>query len=301
VRDFLLQAVRIPLLRAEQEVGLAQLIEVGKHAQARIDAAKSMSVALHPVLRGQFAAAVRHGELARKYFVEANLLLAADRAMRYQGRGMELGDLIQEASIGLIRAVENFDYTLGYKFSTYATIVINSLILSGIANKARLIRLPVHIQTGSLHELAVARLHLSSESSHEPTVKEIAKYMGKDEETVEQLISYSRQPISLSLTDDDESDRTVEDYLASHDVGSDPQAAVNSMANADILRQAIAKLPALERYVIVREFGLLGNDAECLESISERTGRKLRVLKDAELRAIDQLKSDGVISHLLAD
>ncbi|CAA9254760.1 MAG: RNA polymerase sigma factor RpoD, partial [uncultured Blastococcus sp.] len=196
VRAYLKQIGKVALLNAEEEVDLAKRIEAGLYGSERLRQVEEEGQKISPQMRRDLNWIVRDGERAKNHLLEANLRLVVSLAKRYTGRGMAFLDLIQEGNLGLIRAVEKFDYTKGYKFSTYATWWIRQAITRAMADQARTIRIPVHM-VEQVNRMVRARRDLAATLGREPGVAEIAKAMGVPEFQVIELISYDREPVSL--------------------------------------------------------------------------------------------------------
>ena len=200
------------LLNAEEEVELAKRIEAGLYAAERLRQVDEDGEKLSPQLRRDLRWIVRDGERAKNHLLEANLRLVVSLAKRYTGRGMAFLDLIQEGNLGLIRAVEKFDYTKGYKFSTYATWWIRQAITRAMADQARTIRIPVHM-VEVINKLGRIQRELLQDLGREPTPEELAKEMDITPEKVLEIQQYAREPISLDQTIGDEGDCQLGDFI----------------------------------------------------------------------------------------
>ncbi len=205
VRAYLKQIGKVALLNAEEEVELAKRIEAGLYAAERMRRSLDAGEKVSPQLRRDLRWIVRDGERAKNHLLEANLRLVVSLAKRYTGRGMAFLDLIQEGNLGLIRAVEKFDYTKGYKFSTYATWWIRQAITRAMADQARTIRIPVHM-VEVINKLGRIQRELLQDLGREPTPEELAKEMDITPEKVLEIQQYAREPISLDQTIGDEGD-----------------------------------------------------------------------------------------------
>ncbi|WP_440899355.1 RNA polymerase sigma factor, partial [Actinosynnema sp.] len=212
VRAYLKQIGKVALLNAEEEVELAKRIEAGLYAAERLRRAEDESEKLTPQMRRDLRWIVRDGERAKNHLLEANLRLVVSLAKRYTGRGMAFLDLIQEGNLGLIRAVEKFDYTKGYKFSTYATWWIRQAITRAMADQARTIRIPVHM-VEVINKLGRIQRELLQDLGREPTPEELAKEMDITPEKVLEIQQYAREPISLDQTIGDEGDSQLGDFI----------------------------------------------------------------------------------------
>ncbi|MGH3763622.1 MAG: RNA polymerase sigma factor [Pseudonocardiaceae bacterium] len=265
VRVYLTRIGKVRLLSAEQEVGLATRIEAGLFAAERIRLAEDVAEKLSPQLRRDLHSIVRDGQRSKNHLLEANLRLVVSLAKRYTGRGMPFLDVIQEGNLGLIRAVEKFDYTKGYKFSTYATWWIRQAITRAMAEQARTIRIPVH-GVEMINKLRSLMRELLQDLGREPTLAELAREMDITPEKVLEIQQYAREPISLDQTVGDEGDARLGDFIV------DSQAAVA---------------------VDVASFGLLQDDLQfVLATLSEREAGIVRLrfgLTDGQPRTLDQV------------
>ncbi|HWO66385.1 MAG TPA: RNA polymerase sigma factor, partial [Umezawaea sp.] len=212
VRAYLKQIGKVALLNAEEEVELAKRIEAGLYAAERVRRAEDENEKLTPQMRRDLRWIVRDGERAKNHLLEANLRLVVSLAKRYTGRGMAFLDLIQEGNLGLIRAVEKFDYTKGYKFSTYATWWIRQAITRAMADQARTIRIPVHM-VEVINKLGRIQRELLQDLGREPTPEELAKEMDITPDKVLEIQQYAREPISLDQTIGDEGDSQLGDFI----------------------------------------------------------------------------------------
>src|SRR5436305_1574617 len=212
VRTYLKQIGKIALLNAEEEVQLAQRIEAGLFAAERLRKAEDGVEKLSFQLRRDLRWIVRDGERAKNHLLEANLRLVVSQAKRYTGRSMAFLDLIQEGNLGLIRAVEKFDYTKGYKFSTYATWWIRQAITRAMADQIRTIRIPVHMME-VIEKLGRIQRELLQDLGREPTLEELAKEMDVTPEKLLEIQQYAREPISLDETIGEDSDSRLGEFI----------------------------------------------------------------------------------------
>jgi RNA polymerase primary sigma factor len=212
VRTYLKQIGTVALLTAEEEVQLATRIEAGLYAAERVHRAEDDTGKLSPQLRRDLRWIVRDGQRAKNHRLEANLRLVVSLAKRYTGRGMPFLDLIQEGNVGLIRAVEKFDYSKGFKFSTYATWWIRQAITRAMADQARTIRIPVHM-TEVINKLGRIQRDLREDLGREPTPEELARQMDITPEKVLEIQYYAREPISLDQTLGDEGNSKLGDFM----------------------------------------------------------------------------------------
>jgi RNA polymerase primary sigma factor len=278
VRMYLFEIGRVPLLTAEEEVRLAQLMQRGRAERLRAERLK-----VPPVRRS-----IEEGEQAQRRLTEANLRLVVSVAKKYIGRGMSLLDLIQEGNIGLIRAVEKFDYTKGYHFSTYATWWIKQAIVRAIADQARTIRLPVHVAE-TLNRLIRISRRLLQDLGREPTSEEIAAQMEISAEKVHEIIKVSQEPVSLDMSVGEE------DAYFLGDVIEDPTAlAPAEVASHQLLKEQVAdvldSLTARERKVIELRFGFSDGRARTLEEVGKELQVTRERIRQIEAKALRKLR-----------
>ncbi|HWN35870.1 MAG TPA: RNA polymerase sigma factor, partial [Pseudonocardia sp.] len=271
VRAYLKQIGKVALLNAEEEVELAKRIEAGLYAAERVRKVPDESgKAASPQLRRDLNWIVRDGERAKNHLLEANLRLVVSLAKRYTGRGMAFLDLIQEGNLGLIRAVEKFDYTKGYKFSTYATWWIRQAITRAMADQARTIRIPVHM-VEVINKLGRIQRELLQDLGREPTPEELAKEMDITPEKVLEIQQYAREPISLDQTIGDEGDSQLGDFIED----SEAVVAVDAVSFTllqDQLQSVLATLSEREAGVVRLRFGLTDGQPRTLDEIGQVYG-----------------------------
>jgi RNA polymerase primary sigma factor len=288
VRVYLQQIGKIALLSAEEEVDLAQRIEAGLYAAERLHRAERSTENLPPQLRRDLRWIIRDGQRAKTHLLEANLRLVVSIAKRYTGLGMALLDLIQEGNLGLIRAVEKFDYTKGYKFSTYASWWIRQVITRAIADQVRTIRIPIHI-VEVINKLARVRRELLQDLGREPTCEEIAKKMEITPDKVRELQHYAREPISLDQTVGDQDDLPLGDLI------EDDQAvvavdAVSFILLQDQLRSVLATLPEREASIVRLRFGLTDGQPRTLDEISQIHHVTRERIRQLEMKTMAKLR-----------
>lgn len=290
--QYLRQIGATPLLDAEDEVRLAQRMEAGLRAMEELERAGSGDRAPARERRRALEAAVRDGQAAKDHMIRANLRLVVSMAKRHAHRGLPLLDVIQEGNLGLIRAVEKFDHTKGFKFSTYATWWIRQAIERGLATHARSVRLPVHV-VEQLQKLGKVERKLQLRLDREPTVEEVARESGIAEDKVIWLRRVGRQVISLDTPVDDTGDTVVGDLIPDTDVLQAPEVA-EFQALAEELREAIDTLAPREALILSLRYGLHDGRPRTLHEVAEHVGltrervRQLEKLSLAHLREREQ-------------
>jgi RNA polymerase primary sigma factor len=258
VRMYLKEIGKVPLLTAEEEVSLAKRIE-------------------------------RRDMDAKRKLIEANLRLVVSIAKRYVGRGMLFLDLIQEGNLGLIRAVEKFDYRKGYKFSTYATWWIRQAITRAIADQARTIRIPVHM-VETINKLIRVQRQLLQDVGREPTPEEIATEMGTTPQKVREILKISQEPVSLETPIGEEEDSQLGDFIEDEDATM-PVEAVSEIMQKEELSQVLGTLTHRERKVIELRFGLKGEHPRTLEEVGQKFGVTRERIRQIEAKTLAKLKS----------
>jgi len=294
VRAYLKQIGKVALLDAEQEVSLAKRIEAGLYAQHRLDemaraaAEGDKDAKLSPSLKRDLRAVARDGRKAKNHLLEANLRLVVSLAKRYTGRGMAFLDLIQEGNLGLIRAVEKFDYSKGYKFSTYATWWIRQAITRAMADQARTIRIPVHM-VEVINKLGRIQRELLQDLGREPTPLELAKEMDITEEKVLEIQQYAREPISLDQTIGDEGDSQLGDFIED----SEAVVAVDAVSFTllqDQLQDVLHTLSEREAGVVRLRFGLSDGMPRTLDEIGQVYGVTRERIRQIESKTMSKLR-----------
>ncbi|HET9141767.1 RNA polymerase sigma factor [Actinophytocola sp.] len=288
VRAYLKQIGKVALLNAEEEVELAKRIEAGLYAAERVRTAEDDGEKLQPQYRRDLKWIVRDGERAKNHLLEANLRLVVSLAKRYTGRGMAFLDLIQEGNLGLIRAVEKFDYTKGYKFSTYATWWIRQAITRAMADQARTIRIPVHM-VEVINKLGRIQRELLQDLGREPTPEELAKEMDISPEKVLEIQQYAREPISLDQTIGDEGDSQLGDFIED----SEAVVAVDAVSFTllqDQLQSVLATLSEREAGVVRLRFGLTDGQPRTLDEIGQVYGVTRERIRQIESKTMSKLR-----------
>nr|WP_205808831.1 RNA polymerase sigma factor [Micromonospora sp. HNM0581] len=288
VRAYLKQIGKVPLLNAEQEVELAKRIEAGLYAAERLRAAEEGEEKLVRDMQRDLLWISRDGERAKNHLLEANLRLVVSLAKRYTGRGMAFLDLIQEGNLGLIRAVEKFDYTKGYKFSTYATWWIRQAITRAMADQARTIRIPVHM-VEVINKLGRIQRELLQDLGREPTPEELAKEMDITPEKVLEIQQYAREPISLDQTIGDEGDSQLGDFIED----SEAVVAVDAVSFSllqDQLQQVLQTLSEREAGVVRLRFGLTDGQPRTLDEIGQVYGVTRERIRQIESKTMSKLR-----------
>ena len=284
VRMYLKEIGKVPLLTAEQEVTLAKRIEAGCYAGERIEVETALTTEECTSLR---AVAV-DGELAKKQLTEANLRLVVSIAKRYVGRGMVLLDLVQEGNLGLIRAVEKFDYTKGFKFSTYATWWIRQAITRAIADQARTIRIPVHMVETMNKVLRVQRQMLQ-ELGREPTVEEVAEKVELTPDRVREIQRISLEPVSLETPVGEEDDSSLGDFVEDQTAIAPATAAARALLT-EAIEEALEELNDRERQVVRLRFGLDDGQVRTLEEVGKEFGVTRERIRQIESKTLAKLR-----------
>ncbi len=288
VRAYLKQIGKVALLNAEEEVDLAKRIEAGLYAAERVRQADEQSEKLVLQVRRDLRWIVRDGERAKNHLLEANLRLVVSLAKRYTGRGMAFLDLIQEGNLGLIRAVEKFDYTKGYKFSTYATWWIRQAITRAMADQARTIRIPVHM-VEVINKLGRIQRELLQDLGREPTPEELAKEMDITPDKVLEIQQYAREPISLDQTIGDEGDSQLGDFIED----SEAVVAVDAVSFTllqDQLQSVLQTLSEREAGVVKLRFGLTDGQPRTLDEIGQVYGVTRERIRQIESKTMSKLR-----------
>ncbi len=288
VRAYLKQIGKVALLNAEEEVELAKRIEAGLYATQKMTELAEGGTKLPVQQRRDMQWICRDGERAKNHLLEANLRLVVSLAKRYTGRGMAFLDLIQEGNLGLIRAVEKFDYTKGYKFSTYATWWIRQAITRAMADQARTIRIPVHM-VEVINKLGRIQRELLQDLGREATPEELAKEMDITPEKVLEIQQYAREPISLDQTIGDEGDSQLGDFIED----SEAVVAVDAVSFTllqDQLQSVLETLSEREAGVVRLRFGLTDGQPRTLDEIGQVYGVTRERIRQIESKTMSKLR-----------
>jgi len=288
VRMYLKEIGKVPLLTAEQEVILAKAIDEGEAATAEIDKATDNGRKLSSTRLRELQRTERHGQLAKKKLIEANLRLVVSIAKRYVGRGMLFLDLIQEGNLGLIRAVEKFDYNKGFKFSTYATWWIRQAITRAIADQARTIRIPVHM-VETINKLIRIQRQLLQDLGREPTPEEIGREMEFSPEKVREILKVSQEPVSLETPIGEEEDSHLGDFIEDSDAVV-PVDAASFILLQEQLDSVLHTLSEREKKVIQLRFGLTDGHPRTLEEVGREFGVTRERIRQIESKTLSKLR-----------
>lgn len=295
VRVYLNGIGKTALLSAEDEVELAQQIEVGLYAEHLLVHSEE------PLTRAKkrdLKVLAREGKKARSHLLEANLRLVVSLAKRYTGRGMAFLDLIQEGNLGLIRAMEKFDYAKGFKFSTYATWWIRQAITRGMADQSRTIRLPVHL-VEQVNKLSRIKRELYQHLGREATNEELAEESGIDESKIEMLLRQSRDPVSLDMPVGADEEAPLGDFIEDAEAADAESAVVASLRHSDI-RSVLSTLEEREQDVIRLRYGLDDGVPRTLDQIGRRFGLSRERVRQIEREVMSKLR-DGERANRLRD
>ncbi len=284
VKDYLKQIGKVPLLNAEQEVELAKRIEAGLFAEEKLNSGARMST----TQRGDLEWIAEDGRRAKNHLLEANLRLVVSLAKRYTGRGMLFLDLIQEGNLGLIRAVEKFDYTKGYKFSTYATWWIRQAITRAMADQARTIRIPVHM-VEVINKLARVQRQMLQDLGREPTPEELAKELDMTPEKVVEVQKYGREPISLHTPLGEDGDSEFGDLIEDSEAIV-PADAVSFTLLQEQLDSVLDTLSEREAGVVKMRFGLTDGQPKTLDEIGKVYGVTRERIRQIESKTMSKLR-----------
>nr|WP_051106999.1 RNA polymerase sigma factor [Actinotignum schaalii] len=287
VKDYLKQIGKVPLLNAAEEVELAKRIEAGLYAQHLLNQGNLDKEKDHAYIR-ELRIIARDGKHAKNHLLEANLRLVVSLAKRYTGRGMLFLDLIQEGNLGLVRAVEKFDYAKGYKFSTYATWWIRQAITRAMADQARTIRIPVHM-VEVINKLARVQRQMLQELGREPTTEELAKELDMTEEKVVEVQKYGREPISLHTPLGEDGDSEFGDLIEDSEAVV-PADAVGFTLLQEQLHRVLDTLSEREAGVVSMRFGLTDGQPKTLDEIGKVYGVTRERIRQIESKTMSKLR-----------
>jgi RNA polymerase primary sigma factor len=285
VRAYLKEIGKVALLNAEQEVDLAKRIEAGLFAQRKLD---EHGDELPFALRSDLRRIAADGARAKNHLLEANLRLVVSLAKRYTGRGMAFLDLIQEGNLGLIRAVEKFDYTKGYKFSTYATWWIRQAITRAMADQSRTIRIPVHM-VEVINKVARVQRQLMIDLGREATPEELGRELDMEPEKVMEIQRYSREPVSLDQTVGDDGESLLGDFIED----ADAPAAFDVIVHDEMMRQIdrlLGTLPEREAKVVALRYGLTDGQPRTLDEVGRALGLTRERIRQIEAKTMAKLR-----------
>ena len=293
VRMYLKEIGKVPLLNPDEEIVLAQAMAAGAEAKARLDELQEQreageTPAVTPEEEAELRKAFKKGESAKQKLAEANLRLVVSIAKRYVGRGMLFLDLIQEGNLGLIKAVEKFDYEKGYKFSTYATWWIRQAITRAIADQARTIRIPVHM-VETINKLIRESRQLLQELGREPLPEEIAERMGISVERVREILKISQEPVSLETPIGEEEDSHLGDFIQDQNVPVPAEAAASNLLR-DQLNEVLDTLTEREQKVLRLRFGMDDGRARTLEEVGKEFQVTRERIRQIEAKALRRLR-----------
>ncbi len=288
VRMYLKEIGKVNLLTFEEEVELAQAMTAGTAAQEQLNELAQSGGEIPEELRRELEKTIKKGERARQRLAEANLRLVVSIAKRYVGRGMQFLDLIQEGNLGLIKAVEKFDYVKGFKFSTYATWWIRQAITRAIADQARTIRIPVHMVETINKVIRVSR-QLLQELGHDPTPEEIAEEMNMPAERVREILKIAQEPVSLETPIGEEEDSHLGDFIPDEDA-SEPAEAASFTLLKEQLVEVLSTLTPREEKVLKLRFGIEDGRTRTLEEVGKEFNVTRERIRQIEAKALRKLR-----------
>ena len=286
VRMYLKEIGKVPLLAPDEEIELAQKMSAGNLAKEQLEEAEEGS--LSPEDQAELKKLAKAGDAAKQKLAEANLRLVVSIAKRYVGRGMLFLDLIQEGNLGLIKAVEKFDYTKGYKFSTYATWWIRQAITRAIADQARTIRIPVHMVETINKVIRVSR-QLLQELGHDPSPEEIAEEMSMPVERVREILKIAQEPVSLETPIGEEEDSHLGDFIED-DTASEPSEAASFTLLKEQLVDVLSTLTPREEKVLKLRFGIEDGRTRTLEEVGKEFNVTRERIRQIEAKALRKLR-----------
>jgi RNA polymerase primary sigma factor len=293
VRSYLNEIGRTPLLTAEEEVDLAKRIEAGVYAAAKLNSHERLS----PKLRRELTLIAEDGQRAKAHMLEANLRLVVSVAKRYANRGMAFLDVVQEGNLGLIRAVEKFDYAKGYKFSTYAMWWIRQAITRALADQARTIRLPVHV-VEQLNKLARIERDMRQRLGRDATTEELAAELERTPEQIEEMLRNARQPVSLDNPVGEEDDTLLGDLIEDLEAPAATDA-LEYQAMTETLRKTLDTLEPREARVVALRYGIGDGRPRTLDEVGRELGLTRERIRQIEKDALAKLRDPSRADLLL--
>jgi len=288
VRMYLKEIGKVNLLTSEEEVELAQSMGAGAEAKDQLEELEKLGEEIPAEVRKELDLLIKKGERAKQRLAEANLRLVVSIAKRYVGRGMQFLDLIQEGNLGLIKAVEKFDYTKGYKFSTYATWWIRQAITRAIADQARTIRIPVHMVETINKVIRVSR-QLLQELGHDPSPEEIAEEMNMPVDRVREILKIAQEPVSLETPIGEEEDSHLGDFIPDEDA-SEPAEAASFTLLKEQLVDVLGTLTPREEKVLKLRFGIEDGRTRTLEEVGKEFNVTRERIRQIEAKALRKLR-----------
>ena len=288
VRMYLKEIGKVDLLTSEQEVSLAQTMVAGQEAESQMAELEEAGEEIPQEVRAELRKLISAGEKAKQDLAEANLRLVVSIAKRYVGRGMLFLDLIQEGNLGLIKAVEKFDYTKGYKFSTYATWWIRQAITRAIADQARTIRIPVHMVETINKVIRVSR-QLLQELGHDPSPEEISEEMNMPVDKVREILKIAQEPVSLETPIGEEEDSHLGDFIPDEDA-SEPSEAASFTLLKEQLVEVLSTLTPREEKVLKLRFGIEDGRTRTLEEVGKEFNVTRERIRQIEAKALRKLR-----------
>jgi len=292
IQNYLQEIGRVSLLNAAEEISLAERMERANAAAEQLASEEQLSLARRTALLADIAS----GQEARRHLIQANLRLVVSIAKKYIGRGLSLLDLIQEGNIGLMRAVEKFDYHKGNRFSTYATWWIRQAVTRSIAEQGRTIRLPVHMSE-SVGQVKRTAERLSQVLERQPTAEEIATALGQPLERIERILEAARRPVSLETPVGEEGEHTLGDFLPDDELPTPADFASQQLLRQD-LAVALGHLNERERRIIDLRYGLADGERRTLEEVGRALGMTRERARQIEAEALRRLRAPEVGQHL---
>ena len=288
VRMYLKEIGKVNLLSSDEEIELAQAMDAGNAAKEQLAELQAAGEEIPAEVQAELDKAIKKGERAKQRLAEANLRLVVSIAKRYVGRGMQFLDLIQEGNLGLIKAVEKFDYTKGYKFSTYATWWIRQAITRAIADQARTIRIPVHM-VETINKVIRVNRQLLQELGHDPTPEETAAEMGMPVEKVREILKIAQEPVSLETPIGEEEDSHLGDFIPDEDA-SEPSEAASFTLLKEQLVDVLSTLTPREEKVLKLRFGIEDGRTRTLEEVGKEFNVTRERIRQIEAKALRKLR-----------